>query len=157
MRAKDGSGEVSLSSYEHFASRDALGVVMLERMLADVSTRRFVRSQEPVGPGGRGAGTLDVEVLDLAGVHRADGADAEGADESAAREDVTIPGVGDLLDLTIASEIGEDLTVRFGSEAGRLLRADTARLPVWAEDAGKLSRSGPLCQGEVRQIPLLDY
>jgi putative transposase len=65
MCAKDGSGEVSLSSYEHFASRDALGVVMLERMLADVSTRRFVRSQEPVGPGGRGAGTLDVEVLDL--------------------------------------------------------------------------------------------
>jgi transposase-like protein len=49
MRAKDGSGEVPLSSYEHFAGRDALGVVVLERMLAGVSTRRFARTQEPVG------------------------------------------------------------------------------------------------------------
>jgi putative transposase len=49
MRAKDGSGEMALTSYEHFASRDALGAVVLERMLAGVSSRRFIRTQEPVG------------------------------------------------------------------------------------------------------------
>jgi putative transposase len=48
MRAKDG-GEVPVETYEHFASRDVLSAVVLERMLAGVSTRRFVRTQEPVG------------------------------------------------------------------------------------------------------------
>jgi putative transposase len=48
MRAKDG-GELPLGIYEHFASRDALSRVVLERMLAGVSTRRFTRTQEPVG------------------------------------------------------------------------------------------------------------
>jgi putative transposase len=47
-RAKEG-GEVRLSTYEHFASRDALSRVVAERMLAGVSTRRFVRTAEPVG------------------------------------------------------------------------------------------------------------
>ena len=49
MRAKDSGGEVPLQTYEHFASRDALSEVVLERMLAGVSTRRFVRTHEPVG------------------------------------------------------------------------------------------------------------
>ncbi len=49
MRAKDGSGEVPVETYGHFASRDVLSAVVLERMLAGVSTRRFVRTQEPVG------------------------------------------------------------------------------------------------------------
>ena len=49
IRAKDGGGEVPVETYEHFASRDALSAVVLERMLAGVSTRRFVRTQEPVG------------------------------------------------------------------------------------------------------------
>ncbi len=49
MRAKDAGGEVPVETYEHFASRDALSAVVLERMLAGVSTRRFVRTQEPVG------------------------------------------------------------------------------------------------------------
>lgn len=49
MRAKDESGEVPVETYEHFASRDVLSAVVLERMLAGVSTRRFVRTQEPVG------------------------------------------------------------------------------------------------------------
>lgn len=49
MRAKDGGGEVQVETYEHFASRDVLSAVVLERMLAGVSTRRFVRTQEPVG------------------------------------------------------------------------------------------------------------
>ena len=49
MRAKDEGGEVPVEIYEHFASRDVLSAVVLERMLAGVSTRRFVRTQEPVG------------------------------------------------------------------------------------------------------------
>ena len=49
MRAKEEGGEVPLETYEHFASRDVLSAVVLERMLAGVSTRRFVRTQEPVG------------------------------------------------------------------------------------------------------------
>jgi putative transposase len=49
MRAKDGGGEVPVETYEHFAGRDVLSAVVLERMLAGVSTRRFVRTQEPVG------------------------------------------------------------------------------------------------------------
>lgn len=48
MRSKDG-GELPLATYEHFGSRDALSRVVLERMLAGVSTRRFTRTQEPVG------------------------------------------------------------------------------------------------------------
>jgi hypothetical protein len=38
-----------LSTYEHFADRDPLARVVLERMLAGVSTRRYPRTQEPVG------------------------------------------------------------------------------------------------------------
>jgi putative transposase len=49
VRAKDGSGELSLSSYQQFVSRDPLAGVVLERMLAGVSTRRYRRLQEPVG------------------------------------------------------------------------------------------------------------
>ena len=37
-RTADGEGEVPLVSYEHFADRDRLGDVVLERMLAGVST-----------------------------------------------------------------------------------------------------------------------
>lgn len=48
MRAKQ-SGEVPLATYEHFASRDALSRVVAERMLAGVSTRRYVRTSEPGG------------------------------------------------------------------------------------------------------------
>src|SRR5215216_1775264 len=48
-RAVDGSGEVELQTYRHFAERDALTDVVLERMLAGVSTRRYARTGEPVG------------------------------------------------------------------------------------------------------------
>jgi putative transposase len=48
-RAVDGSGEVELASYGQFADRDPLTDVVLERMLAGVSTRRFERTGEPVG------------------------------------------------------------------------------------------------------------
>jgi putative transposase len=49
VRTADGSAEVQLSTYEHFADRDPLARVVLERMLAGVSTRRYRRTQEPVG------------------------------------------------------------------------------------------------------------
>jgi transposase-like protein len=49
VRAADRSGEVGLATYRHFASEDALSRVVLERMLAGVSTRRYARTQEPVG------------------------------------------------------------------------------------------------------------
>jgi putative transposase len=48
-RSADGSEEVPLATYAHFADRDALTGVVLERMLAGVSTRRYARAQEPVG------------------------------------------------------------------------------------------------------------
>jgi hypothetical protein len=47
-RSADGESEVSLLTYEHFADRDPLARVVLERMLAGVSTRRYRRTQEPV-------------------------------------------------------------------------------------------------------------
>jgi putative transposase len=49
VRAVDGSGEVELRSYAHFASRDPLSRLILEQLLARVSTRRFKRTREPVG------------------------------------------------------------------------------------------------------------
>jgi transposase-like protein len=49
VRASDGSGELGLATYQHFAVDDPLSRVVLERMLAGVSTRRFARTQEPVG------------------------------------------------------------------------------------------------------------
>jgi hypothetical protein len=49
VRAADGSGELGLASYQHFAADDLLSRVVLERMLAGVSARRFARMQEPVG------------------------------------------------------------------------------------------------------------
>jgi putative transposase len=49
VRSADGRAEVQLATYEHFADRDLLSRVVLERMLAGVSTRRYRRTQEPVG------------------------------------------------------------------------------------------------------------
>jgi putative transposase len=49
VRTADGESEVQLGTYEHFADRDPLARVVLERMLAGVSTRRYRRTQEPVG------------------------------------------------------------------------------------------------------------
>jgi putative transposase len=40
---------VPLRTYEHFADRDRLEEIVLERMLAGYSTRRYRRTQEPVG------------------------------------------------------------------------------------------------------------
>jgi transposase-like protein len=49
VRRADGAAEVRLATYEHFADRDLLSRVVLERMLAGVSTRRYQRTAEPVG------------------------------------------------------------------------------------------------------------
>jgi len=49
VRSVDGSGEVQLATYQHFADRDPLTKAVLEQMLAGVSTRRFRRTREPVG------------------------------------------------------------------------------------------------------------
>jgi putative transposase len=48
-RSVDGEHEVPLVTYAHFADRDPLTRVVLEQMLAGVSTRRFSRTREPVG------------------------------------------------------------------------------------------------------------
>jgi transposase-like protein len=48
-RTADGEHEVELGTYAHFADRDQLADVVLERMLAGVSTRRYERTGEPVG------------------------------------------------------------------------------------------------------------
>ena len=48
-RSVDGEREVELGTYAHFAARDRLSAVMLERMLAGVSTRGYARTGEPVG------------------------------------------------------------------------------------------------------------
>ena len=49
VRSVDGRAEVRLATYELFADRDPLTRSVLERMLAGVSTRRYQRTQEPVG------------------------------------------------------------------------------------------------------------
>lgn len=48
-RSADGEREIELCSYSYFASRDPLSSVILEQLLARVSTRRFKRTREPVG------------------------------------------------------------------------------------------------------------
>ncbi len=48
-RTADGEHELGLGTYAHFAERDPLTRVVLEQMLAGVSTRRFARTREPVG------------------------------------------------------------------------------------------------------------
>jgi transposase-like protein len=49
VRSADGGREVPLQTYRHFADRDPLTRLVLEQMLAGVSTRRFMRTREPVG------------------------------------------------------------------------------------------------------------
>jgi putative transposase len=49
VRTADGSEEVGLETYRHFADRDPLTRLVCEQMLAGVSTRRFERTREPVG------------------------------------------------------------------------------------------------------------
>src|SRR5213076_140939 len=49
VRAADGSGELRLPSYDLFSSTEILGQMALEKMLAGLSSRRYVRGLEPAG------------------------------------------------------------------------------------------------------------
>jgi putative transposase len=49
MRTADDEQELPVASYEYFADRDPLTRAVMDRMLAGVSTRRFVQVGEPVG------------------------------------------------------------------------------------------------------------
>ena len=49
VRATGSGGEVPVATYQHFARRDVLGGVVLSRLLASVSTRRYQGTNEPVG------------------------------------------------------------------------------------------------------------
>lgn len=49
VRAADGSGELSVASYELFTSTEILGKMAMEKMLAGLSTRRYPVGLEPVG------------------------------------------------------------------------------------------------------------
>jgi transposase-like protein len=49
LRTADRRAEVAVPAYELFASRDLLGRMALERMLAGLSTRRYGKGLEPVG------------------------------------------------------------------------------------------------------------
>ena len=71
VRAADGESEVALRTYEHFADRDQLEDVVLERMLAGVSTRKYRRAQEPVGEQVNARRPVDVEVSGVASVRAA--------------------------------------------------------------------------------------
>src|SRR5437868_13256254 len=49
MRTADDEHELPVTSYEYFADRDPLTRAVMDRMLAGVSTRKFVVVGEPVG------------------------------------------------------------------------------------------------------------
>jgi putative transposase len=49
VRSADDEHELPLATYEYFAARDPLATVVMDRMLAGVSTRRYARVGEPVG------------------------------------------------------------------------------------------------------------
>ena len=49
VRSADGRSELPLATYAHFAERDPISRLVLQQMLAGVSTRRYRRTQEPVG------------------------------------------------------------------------------------------------------------
>ncbi len=76
-RTPDGEHEVPLATYAYFADRDPLTKVVLEQMLAGVSTRRFARTLEPVGEAVAGAerstskSTVSREFVSRTGEHLA--------------------------------------------------------------------------------------
>ncbi len=49
VRAADGSGELHLPSYDLFASTEILGRLVMEKMLAGLSSRRYTAGLEPAG------------------------------------------------------------------------------------------------------------
>jgi putative transposase len=67
VRTADGTEEVPLATYQHFAGRDPLTRLVMEQMLAGVSTRRLRRTREPVG----GDVTADERATSKSAVSRA--------------------------------------------------------------------------------------
>ena len=53
VRAADGTGELPMPAYELFTSTEMLGKMAMERMLAELSTRRYPVGLEPVGAADR--------------------------------------------------------------------------------------------------------
>jgi putative transposase len=49
IRTADDERELPVETYEHFAERDPLSIVVMNRMLAGVSTRKYAGVGEPVG------------------------------------------------------------------------------------------------------------
>lgn len=49
VRSADGTEEIGLTTYEHFAARDPLTDLVFERIIAGVSARGCERTGEPVG------------------------------------------------------------------------------------------------------------
>ena len=49
VRAADGSGELRLPSYDLFSSTEVLGRLAMEKMLAGLSSRRYLHGLEPAG------------------------------------------------------------------------------------------------------------
>ena len=84
-RTADGSAEVPLATYAHFADRDPLSAVVLERMLAGVSTRRYRRTQEPVGADVEREARSTSKSAVVAHVRRAHARSARRADGAPAR------------------------------------------------------------------------
>ena len=75
-RSADGTREVSLVTYDHFADRDPLSRLVLEQMLAGVSTRRFDRTREPVGSDVEADAGVDLQVGGQSRVRRPHARDA---------------------------------------------------------------------------------
>ena len=85
VRSADGEGEVPLETYQHFADRDPLGRVVLERMLAGVSTRRVPAHAGAGRRAGRDSGAVDLQVGGIQNVRGAHPDRAGRADEPSAR------------------------------------------------------------------------
>jgi len=49
VRAADGSGELPVPAYDLFSSTELLGRLAMEKMLAGLSTRRYLVGLEPAG------------------------------------------------------------------------------------------------------------
>ena len=81
VRSADGEREVPLRTYQHFADRDPFSRLVLEQMLAGVSTRRFERTREPVGAEVEAVGAVDVALGGQPRVRRPHAREPARADE----------------------------------------------------------------------------
>ena len=72
VRTADDECELPVKTYEYFADRDPLTCVVMNRMLAGVSTRRYACVGEPVGEEVEQQSRSTVEEHGVGAVHRAD-------------------------------------------------------------------------------------